>query len=347
MKSGSITKQKASAVCRPLQTVLWLVGLTAFLTFGCVSASNRIGKVIATDKLDTYINSGKTYKIENGILYVNQGKKWIKVEDLRNPRFRNFIVETVDGKPVFTDTKTQTSYPAQTHFEDSFDNTDTFLDLFTPTGWSSFVLQSPRTPGKKKYAKLRKAIIEGKADFYDNRIDIVSDNTHSGRHAIRFYSAQPTGRRPTKTYIEKDNMFFTQGDDLWMSAWYFFEKGVASTIVDFETRWLKTAPGPRIFIRSDKFVTYELKFMDKPVVVQRSTPLPMKKWFELKIHLKLSSGEDGVIEIWQDDTKIIDAKGRTLPTSDSVLNIFEIGVTATDQETVLLLDDVVISNQEP
>ena len=87
--------------------------------------------------------------------------------------------------------------------------------------------------------------------------------------------------------------------------------------------------------------------MDKPVVKQTQTPLPIGRWFELKMHLGLSSQENGVIEFWQEGRKIIDARGRTLPTSDSVLNVFQIGITATAQETVLLLDDVVISNRKP
>lgn len=330
----------------PLRALVWLFGVALAFATGCGTSAETIGATSPTDKLDTHIHKGKTYRIDKGILYVDRNQQWKKVEDLRNPRFQHFVVDTVDGKAVFLDTKKKVTYPAQKNFQDSFENANEFLDLFSPTSWSSFVLQSPRTPNKKKYAKLRKAILAGKSDFYDNRIDIVSDNTHSGKRAIRFHSVKPSGRRPTKTYIEKDNLYFVRGDELWMSAWFFLESGVPSTIVDFGTRWLKGSPGPRFFIRADKFVIYELKFLDKPVLVQRSTALPMRKWFELKIRMKLSSQEDGAIDVWQDGKKILGGNGRTLPTSDSVLHIFEIGVTATDQDTVMYLDDVVISDRK-
>ena len=62
------------------------------------------------------------------------------------------------------------------------------------------------------------------------------------------------------------------------------------------------------------------------------------------MHLTLDA-QEGTIEIWQDDVKIIDTTGQTLPEADSLLNALEVGITATSEETVLYVDDVVISHQ--
>jgi hypothetical protein len=68
----------------------------------------------------------------------------------------------------------------------------------------------------------------------------------------------------------------------------------------------------------------------------------------LRVHLFLSEKSDGVMEVWQDDTKVIDAHGQTLPTAKTIYDRLEVGLTAngsTEHAHTLYVDDVSISNR--
>jgi hypothetical protein len=68
----------------------------------------------------------------------------------------------------------------------------------------------------------------------------------------------------------------------------------------------------------------------------------------LRVHLLLSEKADGVMEVWQDETKIIDAYGQTLPTVKTIYDRLEVGLTAngsTEHAHTLYVDDVSISNR--
>ncbi len=69
------------------------------------------------------------------------------------------------------------------------------------------------------------------------------------------------------------------------------------------------------------------------------------KWFQLRVHYKLSNHEDGIIQMWQDGVKILDTTGQTLPTADSIYYAMQVGITATPLETVLYVDDVVVGDR--
>jgi hypothetical protein len=75
---------------------------------------------------------------------------------------------------------------------------------------------------------------------------------------------------------------------------------------------------------------------------------PKDRWVRLRVHLLLENGRNGAMEVWQDETKVLDAHGQTLPTAKTVYDRLQIGLTAngrTDQEHTMYVDDVVISNR--
>ncbi len=68
----------------------------------------------------------------------------------------------------------------------------------------------------------------------------------------------------------------------------------------------------------------------------------------LTAHLTLTEKDDGVIELWQDEKKIIDTHGQTLVLEHVIYNSFEIGISAYNEQgkrATLYVDDVSISNQ--
>jgi hypothetical protein len=62
------------------------------------------------------------------------------------------------------------------------------------------------------------------------------------------------------------------------------------------------------------------------------------------LHLSLSSGPDGVAEVWQDGQKVIHGTGQNIP-AGLAYNWIEVGITAnpTGYSQVVYVDDLVIS----
>ncbi|MCM8533866.1 MAG: polysaccharide lyase [Lentisphaeraceae bacterium] len=206
-------------------------------------------------------------------------------------------------------------------------------------------LLSPHATSVEAYAELRRNIFAKQTSFIDNRITFEAANVHSGKGAARFSSVAPTAEMVTaKSMLEHNNLWFIKGDDLWFSAWYYLETGVPFTIVDFQERGRHMSPGPRICIWDKQYIGVELKARSKPKLRQDKVQVPLKKWFELKVHLTLDD-QSGHVRIWQDGQKIIDHKMPTLHSADSILNALEIGITATAESTSVLVDDITISHE--
>ncbi len=53
----------------------------------------------------------------------------------------------------------------------------------------------------------------------------------------------------------------------------------------------------------------------------------------------------GAVILWIDGEKVIEGEMQTLPLADTVLNSVEIGISATNEETILFVDDIIISEE--
>lgn len=243
----------------------------------------------------------------------------------------------------------ENDYRVIDHIDADFDQVPSFLAFVTAQDqvvFSSFTLQSPGAPTVESYVALRKCILENTCNFIDNRIEISTEEVHSGDQSLRFYAVAPPEGIVSKSCVDTLLLHFTEGDDLWFSAWYYVESGTPTTIADFETSAMKWGPGPRILLGSENpQVRVELKHFDKPTYRQEpdsAVPFPSQQWVHVALHLTLSAGNDGVIEVWQDCEQIIDSEGRNLPKRSAILDRMQVGITATNQETVLYVDDVLL-----
>lgn len=222
-------------------------------------------------------------------------------------------------------------------FSYKFDDPN-FLNWFGPESWAQMTLLSPMMPTDGDYTVLSRDILKGEADFVDNSV-----GAYHG--AARFEAMAPAdGLVTSKSDIQMMRMWFTDGDDLWFRGRFFFESGVPYSLVDFEDNNVRGSPGPRIVIDGQRFVGVELKAWSKPRLRQRDVEVPLGQWFELVLHMKLGV-QDGHVMLWQDGQLILDGNMQTLPSEGSLLNSFEIGITATDMAAVMLLDDVAIGHQ--
>ena len=230
------------------------------------------------------------------------------------------------------------------HFQTNFEEPE-FLDWFGDERWTTMTLLSPHAKTVDAYAALRRDIFAGRQEFIDNRIVFEAVNVHSGKGAARFKSVAPTADMVTaKSMLEHNQLWFVKGDELWFRAWYYLESGVPFTIVDFQERGRHNSPGPRICIWEQQFIGVELKAWTKPKLKQTLLPVPLKRWFELRVYMKLDES-NGHVRVWQDGTNIIDDAMPTLHSADSILNALEVGITATGTATSLIVDDVQISQQ--
>lgn len=245
-------------------------------------------------------------------------------------------------------------FPTKNNFEDGFEKYSSLNSIFimqledSLKFWNTMTLLSPLAPTIQEYVNLRSCIFKNTCSFLDNRIELGIDPEKSTNHVMHFVSVAPTSNMITaKASIESTITFFHKGDDVWYQARYFFaSSGLPYSIVDFENQWFNLAPGPRVVIL-DGSLAVENKFGSKIFFKQPSStmiPLPLKRWVTVKVHIGYSDDSTGMVEVWQDGTRIISTHGITMPTLNSIQTNLEIGITATDKATDLFLDDVQISS---
>ena len=194
---------------------------------------------------------------------------------------------------------------------------------------------------------LRKCILDGTCDFIDNRIDLVEDPMDPTNTCMRFESVAKTDDMVTsKSSMKTPLLFFENGDDLWFTADYLIEGNIPTTLADFENDFFEGSPGPRILISGNK-LTIENKFGDKEIYRHdRDITVPTNQWFNIKVHLKFSPENDGLVELWQDGVQLISANGKTLPLNNSIQNSLEIGISATELESTVYVDNLKIDHDE-
>lgn len=286
---------------------------------------------------------------EDGRAFINDGGSCIFALQYFDPDFlENNYVATDSG--VFLVTENGTLFPTRNDFTEDFETISTFTDLFiwsvtdTTRYWMSFTLQSPAAPEVSDYVALRKCILNGTCSFLDNRIEPADDPMNPRNHVLRFTSVAPSADMTTaKCSIESTVSFFSKNSDVWFQADCYIESGMPFSLVDFENAYFYERPGPRVVIRGNA-LAIENKFGAKQNYAQTSgIAVPLKQWFTVKVHFRYSDREDGIIELWQNGSLLISTTGINLPTANSIQNVLEVGVTATQAGCVLLLDNVRIS----
>lgn len=309
----------------------------------CENTSGLLQSAITPEGQNILIyNDGNAYLLENGTCSFIL--KYFESNFLDD----NYII---DGASVSLKVE-NSSWPVVNDFTEDFENYASFIDLFPKViadsnlFWNSFTLQSPATPTVDEYNELRNCILAENCDFIDHKIELTADPNDAGNLVLKFTSLAPTADMVTaKCSISTQRNFFRKGDDLWYAADYFIASGMPLTIADFENDYFEQGPGPRVFI-SNNALAVENKFGAKDIFRQ-ATPVsvPKNKWFTIKVHFKLSDTGDGIIELWQDGEMLISTQGLNIPTSNSIQNSLEVGISATSEASTMFMDNIKISDK--
>ena len=213
---------------------------------------------------------------------------------------------------------------------------------------TNFTLLSPSTPTVDEYVALQNCLLNNTCDFIDNRFDLTEDPEDASNTVLRFYSVAPSANMVTsKTSVTTTLSYFEKGDDFWFEAKYYIKDNLPTTLADFESSYFLESPGPRIIFRGDR-LAIENKFGEKLTFNQPESTgksFPLNQWVTVKVHLKYDE-INGIIQLWQDGVLLIDETGPNLPLDFSIQNRLEMGITATQKECTLYLDDVRFSDQE-
>ena len=266
---------------------------------------------------------------------------------------KNYVVE--NGVIYVRDLDNGERYPVLRSFGDGFEDATTIGDLVgLDRGWTQFTLLSPEAPTVTDFNNLAQQILEGERDFLDNRIEPSSEQAHSGQQSLRALAVAPDrGMCCSKASLHTLLLHYVKGDTVWFSAWYYAEEvGEFITLMDLETTFVRGWPGMRIRLHKG-YLEFELaKWEPNDVYRQpegQRIPFPMGRWVFIEARLLLSDTDDGIIQLWQDDTLIIDRRGQTLPFADAVYDSLEIGLSAYSsgpEAAILFVDDLMISAEQ-
>jgi len=189
----------------------------------------------------------------------------------------------------------------------------------------------------------------------ENVVELTHEKVHSGKSAMKFFAKARRGGSVPKADIERSLLQFKKGDHVWFSGWYFIVGGTDARDVflwDLEDSTTYQNPGRRVYIQEGEYLASDLgKTLFGQTFRQGAKKFPVIKdrWFQIKIHLFLSEGSDGRMEVWQDGVKVIDGKGRTLPSASSVYDRLQIGLTANASDKydhTVYVDDISIADSE-
>lgn len=184
-----------------------------------------------------------------------------------------------------------------------------------------------------------------------NRVETTTEQVHSGKFALKTYTPKDPNDLQ-KAAVLRELFFFPPESDFWFSAWYFIpgQSNIENLFIfDLEATG-RSGVGRRLMFTGSHglYLMLEGKRSTGPQYAQTQTPVPFPRnqWVHLKLHLHLSPGATGSVELWQDGKLILDKQGPNIP-RDSFYDRIEVGQTAnsTHQELTVFVDDVQVSNQ--
>lgn len=318
------------------------------------------GLVIAGGPPPPYTLSigGRELVLRGGFAWERQGERLCRIPEQAStgyyepPLFDGFAdAFTVEGCTLLRTADDGTRIAVGPDFEAGFEGVDDVCSLLDPVHrFTAMTLQSPRAPEIPDYVALRTRVCAEGAPFLDNTLEVVAEAAHGGARGLRCFAVAQddvlaAGGHPSKSSIETELVHFVRGDVVRVEMWLRVVDGLPLGLLDLETTFVASRPGPRLLVTAGGQLEGELKWGDKPRFppLPGASPIPIGRWFHLVAELMLEPDETGHLRVSIDDEVVVDADGPTLPMPNSVLNSLEIGLTSAIVETTLDVDDVRVS----
>ncbi len=341
-----------------LLIVAGMLVAAAILMFSVANKPEEISAYPDSRVLRTAMQDGISYKLaDDGNVFrvIDERGTWTWVDRIFDPdeMARQFIR---DGEGwMVVDLESGQRYPLSKHFEDSFEGVAEGVDglrslIGEERKWTEFTLQSPETPEVPDYVALRTRILKEHASFLDASVAPSQLHSHTGEQSLRCVCPAKTSRMIcTKASIGTSLIGFEQDDDVWFQAWFLIDGATRPmTLADLEGRHVKQSPGLRLMLFEGEYLGVELKALDKPKYQQSAesrVSFPIDRWVQVTMHAYLHP-DRGHVQIWQDETLVVDEHGPTLPFAGMLYNNLEVGISAHaygDKSAELYVDDILIT----
>jgi hypothetical protein len=213
---------------------------------------------------------------------------------------------------------------AEVVFVDGFEGADSVQDLLQPGRWS-YIQQ----------------------DGVGTVVEPSAEPVRSGTRSLRCFGPRSTRRTLTKSDIATNDVMFLVGQTLEVEAWFYLRQAPDLNdlfLIDAECgNCGLQSPGLRVMV-VDGYPVVERGELLLPTVSQTKVPVPMRRWFSLRLRLRLGIAVVGRMTLWVDGRKVIDRAGTTVFPLGGFVNNIQVGLTAnaSDADTELFVDDVTI-----
>ncbi len=260
------------------------------------------------------------------------------------------------------------SQPSENKFSEGFEEIDRVEDLFPPdfSRWHQLTLQNNevrllKNPTKSCFVVPSECFMApGKS-----KIEISTEQRKRGQQSLKF-TVPPTqlsfGRK-TAAGIRRHLFDFDEGEDLYFSGWFYLEgeqKPFTKNLMFWGIRaenssWrYRKEPGRFFFFDRNNYIASDLFYwLPKPEAYKQTVldevNLPFNQWVNLRFHIKFSTdNRKGLVEVWQDNKKILYFPGQTLPQEQTKYSILELGILNHEDphnQQTLYIDDIRISDK--
>lgn len=184
-----------------------------------------------------------------------------------------------------------------------------------------------------------------------NLVETTTEQSRSGKSALKTYTPKDS-RDLQKAALLRELFFFPPGSDCWFSAWFYIPGSESIEnlfIFDLEATGYHGVGRRLMFTGTNgRYLMLEGKRSTGPQYSQTESPVPFPRnqWVHVKLHLHLSPGGNGQVQLWQDGTLILNKSGRNM-VENTFYDRIEVGQTAnnTHRELTVYVDDVQISDK--
>ena len=222
-------------------------------------------------------------------------------------------------------------FPVVDELKAGFDAVDGLGDLVSADGpFHGIVLRESGAPAEDDHYWGTRCVLEAPCQPEGGFL--------SGGGVVSFVAAPAGDIGVAKASLEQRLLHGAAGDEMRVTARVRFHDPLPYSIIDLESTFLVGHPGIRLILDRGALAV-ELKWGSKPVWRQpQPVPVPLDRWVEVEWRVVLDSGPDGTVELWQDGSRVLSARGQTLPLDDTIYDSLEVGVTAHSRQRSVRVD---------